>query len=108
MYEREGSDADGDDVGDVCDDCPGTAPGVPVDSSGCPIPIRSDQDHDGDVDQSDFADLQKCFTGPVLTVTPECQPADLDNDTHVDADDLTIFLSCLNGTNTPPAAGCVP
>jgi OOP family OmpA-OmpF porin len=46
-------DTDGDGVTDDLDQCPGTPPGTPVDSSGCPLP----QDDDGDGVTND---IDKC------------------------------------------------
>ncbi len=99
-------DADGDDVGDACDDCPGTLSGLGVDARGCPLPVRGDSDGDFDVDQTDFAGLQKCFTGTVPSIPPACEPMNLDGDTDVDAGDFTLFLECLNGPNQLPPPQC--
>ncbi|MBN1490345.1 MAG: carboxypeptidase regulatory-like domain-containing protein, partial [Phycisphaerae bacterium] len=57
-------DSDSDGVPDVCDDCPNTIPGVPVDAAGCPLPVAGDFNGDGDVDLADFSTFQACFNGP--------------------------------------------
>jgi OmpA-OmpF porin, OOP family len=57
-------DSDGDGVADQFDKCPGTPPGVAVDSHGCPM----DTDGDG---VPDFRDKQ-------LITPTECQPVDAD------------------------------
>jgi hypothetical protein len=54
-----------------------------------------------DVDMSDFAELQRTFTG---SRTPL---GDLDGDTDVDADDLALFGECMAGPGNPNA-GCAP
>jgi hypothetical protein len=66
-----------------------------------------DFDGDGDVDQSDFALLQRCLSGTGISQEdPTCAPAQITEDTSVDASDLAIFLSCMNGPSNPPAPGC--
>lgn len=100
-------DADRDRAGDVCDFCPGTLPGIVVDSQGCPIPIRADFDHDGDVDQTDFGHLQVCMSGQgTAQAKPTCQDALLDGDSDVDRDDFEIFLTCMSGPNVPADPNC--
>ncbi len=63
-----------------------------------------DFEPDGDVDQSDFARLQQCFSGDAITYAAGCAEADFDGDTDVDAADLSAFLPCMDGANLPP--GC--
>ena len=65
-----------------------------------------DFDGDGDVDQSDFGQLQSCFTGSSTWVGPDCVHADLDGNQHVDGDDLQAFLDCMSGQGVPAAPGC--
>ena len=61
-------------------------------------PQPCDFDYDGDVDQSDFGQLQVCLNGSNVTQTmPQCLAMRLDADTDVDADDVTLFLQCESG-----------
>jgi hypothetical protein len=62
-----------------------------------------DYDMDNDVDQSDFGELQKCFAG-ISDHPPGCEWADLNGDGNVNADDLNLFLPCMNGPGRTP--GC--
>lgn len=75
-------------------------------AQGCPCPdLFADVDEDGDVDQSDFAVFQSCFTGPSgagVVVEGICKcfdrpypSAGFDND--VDTDDLDKFELCASG-----------
>ena len=60
------------------------------------VPV--DFDKDGDVDQSDFGLLQRCFTGTAVpTIAPECQKADLNHDLRIDEFDTGKFLHCCTG-----------
>ena len=89
--------------------CPDTLPGVVVDEHGCPLPIRADFDHDGDVDQTDYGHLQACISGTGSTqANPACADALFDNDSDVDRDDLTVFLGCLSGHGVPADPDCGP
>ncbi len=65
---------------------------------------RADFDQDRDVDQSDFAHLQTCFSLLLQAPTPGCEDADLNGDLTVDGADLGIFLNCMGGPGKPP--GC--
>lgn len=64
----------------------------------------ADFDQDGDVDQSDFAHLQTCYTPPAAHVGASCTNADFTGDTAVDQVDLQVFLNCMTGAGQPP--GC--
>jgi len=97
-------DVDG--VGDACDACPGTIPGIEVDDSGCPLAVAADFDHDGDVDLTDFAHMQACFSGSNPQLDPDCLDARL-NDDHVDQTDLDLFLGCMSGSHVPADPNCV-
>jgi hypothetical protein len=66
------NDQDHDGVCGDLDQCPNTIPGVSVDANGCPPPISGDFDRDGDVDQSDYAVFQRCFSGPSVPADPNC------------------------------------
>jgi hypothetical protein len=65
---------------------------------------RFDFDLDGDVDLSDFACLQACFSGSLYPYPTGCNPQDLDNDGDVDDADFLLFQACLAGANRQP--GC--
>ena len=66
-----------------------------------------DFDHDGDVDQDDFAHLQACLSPSVLTPPPAgCDDARLDSDADVDMADLAIFKKCLSGPGIPANPDC--
>jgi FG-GAP-like repeat/Dockerin type I domain len=65
--------------------------------------VIPDFDHDGDVDQADFAFLQKCLTPPGMIVTSACVAADLHTDNAVDQSDFAILLDCMGGADRPPA-----
>lgn len=100
-------DNDADGVGDACDACAGTIPGVAVDASGCPVPVSGDYDHDGDVDQADFAFVQKCLTGSFVDVLDGCEPADLDDDNDADQDDVIKWIGCYSGPHVPGNPACL-
>jgi len=101
------ADADGDGVGDACDACPDTRPGLPVDDRGCPPLPPGDFDGDYDVDQEDFGHLQACLSG-VPQADPTCQDANLDGDSglFVNTNDLQIFRRCLSGEGVPADPSC--
>ncbi len=74
-----------------------------------PPPLPGDFDLDGDVDQVDFAHLQRCFTGEdVLLADPGCQDALLDADGDIDGDDWTVFQGCISGSMIPADPACAP
>lgn len=74
--------------------------------------LFADADADGDVDQSDFAALQACFTGPDGTVSEVCGCFDRDDDSDVDSEDAGSFEACASGPGVAalPAVNpyCVP
>jgi hypothetical protein len=74
-----------------------------VSTSG-PVTVWADFDHDGDVDQNDFAHLQNCFSGSGLAYGPACANADVNGDGDVDSSDINAFLPCMAGADQPP--GC--
>lgn len=91
------TDLDLDGVADCLDACPDTPEGAYVAWDGCRTP-RSDLDRDHDVDLIDFAQLQRCLTGPgVPQDDPECARASIDGDNDVDQDDVTLFKRCVSG-----------
>lgn len=67
--------------------------------------VRADFDVDGDVDQSDFGLLQRCF-GIVGTIPPACNTFDLDGDGFVERDDTSIVLKCMTGAEVFPDPDC--
>lgn len=100
------ADADGDHVGDVCDQCPGTYPGVSVNPTGCPVAFGPDFDNDGDVDQSDFGVIQRCLNP--LAAPPSCAAANFNDDFYINAADMSIFMSCMQGPDLPRNENCLP
>ncbi len=65
---------------------------------------RLDFDSDRDVDQADFAHVQKCFSGDGFQYDAGCSDADANADGDVDSSDFNTFLPCLLGANITP--GC--
>ncbi len=57
-----------------------------------------DLDRDGDVDLTDFAQFDSCFTGAGGTPTPECQDADFDEDDDVDLTDFSMMQLTFTGS----------
>ncbi len=77
-------------------------------ASGTPF-FFLDYDHDGDIDQSEFAHIQLCLSGPnVPQNEPGCENARLDADQDVDGDDLNLFLGCFSGPEIYAYPGCLP
>jgi hypothetical protein len=67
-----------------------------------------DVDEDLDVDQSDFARLQICFSGSGSPQNdPDCDIVNFDGDTDVDQTDLDLFLNCLTGPGATPPPSCL-
>ena len=101
------ADIDGDHVGDACDACPNTIPGIAVDERGCPAPVRGDADGDGDIDMDDFGAMQRCLTGSsAVQSDPQCAWARLDADKDVDNSDLKKFVRCMSGADVPADPHC--
>ncbi len=72
----------------------------------CPAPF-ADDDHDGDVDQHDFAALQRCYTGTATGVTLACACFDRNTDDKIDSTDVDTFISCAAGPEIDGVlAGC--
>jgi hypothetical protein len=65
---------------------------------------RTDFDSDGDTDLTDFAFMQRCFSGEAIIHAPGCEAPDLNGDLDVDGADFTTFLPCLRGGNQ--SSGC--
>jgi len=78
--------------------------------------VFADADGDGDVDQADFAVLQRCYTGDGggMVSEPEyCQCFDRRNndnspgeDNDVDSFDLAAFEDCASGSGVPADPAC--
>lgn len=67
----------------------------------------ADFDGDGDVDQTDFAHLQVCFSGGgFVQDAANCRNARLDADSDVDTDDFDIFQLCMTGPGIAADPGC--
>jgi hypothetical protein len=98
------SDVDEDEVGNVCDSCPGAPPGVAVNSDGCPLPIPGDFDRGDDVDQQDFGHTQSCPGNPGVPPPSglDCERADLD----VDDEDVSLLQNRMTGANIPADPAC--
>lgn len=97
------TDTDADGVPDDSDDCPDTPPGTPVGIRGCPL-VPGDFDNDTDVDQTDFAVLQRCLG---MAPAGDCSAADLDQSgVWVDVADVAVFMQCMSGTGVPADADC--
>ncbi len=65
---------------------------------------RTDFDQDGDTDLSDFAFMQRCFSGDAYPHEQGCDAPDLDLDGDVDTFDFAAFVPCMRGTAQTP--GC--
>ena len=83
------------------------------DSGVCSTP-SADTDADGDVDMTDFATLQLCYTGSTGAVVPSvvngylCGCLDRDSNNAVDSDDLVQFLNCASGPGVPWSQALTP
>lgn len=105
-----GIDDDGDGLIDCDDpDCDGH-PACP-----CNRILFADMDFDGDVDQTDFAAFQRCYTGSGHGggLLPECACFDVTSatpgepDGSIDQLDFNAFLACSSGPDIPADPGCV-
>jgi hypothetical protein len=93
----EQADLDRDGHGDVCDACPESAPGRPIDSTGCPLALPGDWNRDGNVALDDYANFFECMTGPGGGVPDNCRWADIDEDDDVDLIDYDWFRAAFTG-----------
>lgn len=67
----------------------------------------ADFDYDGDVDQEDFAHIQRCMSGPTVPQADLlCQDASLDGDPSVDEKDMALFLGCMTEPGDPADPYC--
>ncbi len=66
-----------------------------------------DFDEDIDVDQADFAILQRCYSGQQQKDLPSaCNITDLDGDADVDQYDLALFELCASAPGVPYDESC--
>ena len=80
---------------------------VYIDKIEQPCPPRADIDGDADVDQDDFAVLQRCLSGTAMPQNdPACQAAKLDKDIDVDGADYALLEACLSGSGIPTDPEC--
>jgi len=72
--------------------------------------LMFDTDGDGDVDQSDFAAFQACYTGPGYPDADfdalNCRCMDSDWDDDVDTDDMQAFEACWSGPGLTADGAC--
>ncbi len=66
--------------------------------------FKMDFDGDCDVDQTDFAHLQACYTQ--VGILPGCADADFNADIAVGSIDFNRFLPCMKGANIAPDPNC--
>lgn len=81
----------------ACVDCPL--------ATDCPNPF-ADTDEDGDVDQTDFARLQACFTGVGGGIPSGCGCLDHDGSGSIDSPDYDAFELCATGPGMPASVTC--
>ena len=95
-----------DDLASLGYTCLSTYIGEPPDV--CPNP-RYDADGDGDVDQDDFAEFQKCYNPSGVAAGCGCfdwNPSIEAGDDDVDAEDLGLFEFCASGPDVPADPTC--
>lgn len=94
----------------------GTVTMTAADAANSPIMIAfsvtfkayGDFDGDGDADQEDFGEFQRCYTGEgIAQPLTQCAPARLEGgDNDVDLLDFAVFEACLSGANVPVDPAC--
>ncbi len=82
----------------------GSADGLKFEST-CNNPVF-DFDGDGDVDQTDFAAFQVCYTGGTGPLPAGCECADRTGDGLVTQSDATAFEACASGPGIPANPDC--
>lgn len=102
-----GIDDDGDGLIDCADPDCADAPNCQ-----CNDPF-ADADGDGDVDQLDFAVVQRCLAGVGGGIGPECSCFDRSSpgnpgvpDGDITVDDLQAFFNCVSGPDIPADPDC--
>lgn len=72
-----------------------------------PAVVRSDLDHDGDVDLWDLAFLAGCARGPSIPYDdPGCAGSDLDLDLDIDQSDFGLWQRCYSDPGQPTNPAC--
>jgi len=71
----------------------------------CPDPF-ADTDTDGDVDQMDFAFLQRCLTSTDESVPAGCECVDVLSDGDISSADLAVFENCASGPGVQASRFC--
>lgn len=66
----------------------------------CPA-IYGDTDGDGDVDLTDFAELQRCLTIGGGALVEECKCLDFNSSGSITSVDIEHFIQCANGPDIP-------
>lgn len=73
----------------------------------CHYPILFDLDDDGDVDMTDFAGFQRCYTGVDSEITADdCLCFDLNGDNRITEVEMAVFLNCASGPSVPADPAC--
>ncbi len=62
------------------------------------------------MDQTDFADLQRCITGDASTVTEDCRCFDRNRDNRINTLDAETFIECATGSSVVESVtpACAP
>ena len=63
-----------------------------------PGEVTGDADHDGDVDENDYADFAANISGPSGGVLPEWTVFDFDIDGDIDLSDFAVFQIIFEGS----------
>ncbi len=77
-----------------------------------PLPVncgnpRVDVDRDGDVDQTDFAEFERCYSGENVGYSESiCWCFDVLGDGDVDSDDAGLFEACASGAGIAADPAC--
>lgn len=73
----------------------------------CHEPILFDLDDDEDVDMTDFAGLQTCYTGPEVEITEDhCFCLDINGDNHITEMEVAAFVICASAPHVPADPAC--
>jgi len=118
IYDDSDLDCNSNGTIDICEGvylvCPNSSEPIKQCLTGCNIYFWADVDNDCDVDQADFGEFQRCYTGPgfgLLPVDSCCRRFDHDCDGDVDTADLydnnsdpdspVTFEEVYTGPNVP-------